>query len=168
MVATKKARTVTPKQLDNLIDRLWNQHGFGVQVNIMDIPKIYADARQAFVRAGCPKSDAVEAAITPSILESVTKYRCDMPTATNREAARLFVGVFPTCIVYADRMRELDSDYLTLARLPYRTLVLEWADVTMPPELRAAIERDAARMAARKGERFSISGNASVVLGTDH
>lgn len=81
---------------------------------------------------------------------------------------RLFIGVFPTGISYADRGRAKDGDYLPLAFLPYKSLEVEWRQrVKMPPELREEIEADVLRMQLRRGEMFKLSshGGPSVKLG---
>lgn len=71
---------------------------------------------------------------------------------------RLFIGLYPTGFVYADRVRERNGDYLTLARLPYRSLKLEWSrGVKVPLELRKEIEEHAFKMQSRAGEEIKIS-----------
>ena len=69
---------------------------------------------------------------------------------------RLFIGVYPTGLVYADRAVEVHGDYKRLAFLPYRELVLK-VEPDCPAELRAMIEADAATVIARRGERFDTS-----------
>lgn len=76
---------------------------------------------------------------------------------------RLFSGIYPTGIVYSDRKREKGGDYLRLAFLPFGSLRLEWEPVTMPVELRAAIERDAAAIVAKRGELFQVSSSGQTV-----
>jgi len=79
---------------------------------------------------------------------------------------RLSIATFPTGISYADRQRERGGDYLRVAFLPFDTLALEWSPGRHPPELRELIERDAAGVAARRGQAFQVSGaGQSVVLG---
>lgn len=78
-------------------------------------------------------------------------------------ADRLFSGVYPTGIVYADRKREKGGDYLRLAFLSFGSLQLEWEPVTMLAELRAAIERDAATIVAKRGEQFQVSSSGQTV-----
>ncbi len=76
----------------------------------------------------------------------------------------LFIGVYPTGIVYADRTRERHGDYLRLAFLPYRTLELEWEPkVRMSPELRDLIVDDAERLRARRGEDYPVSSSGQAV-----
>lgn len=80
--------------------------------------------------------------------------------------ARLFVGIFPGGIVYADRAVEQHGDYKRLAFLSFRTLEVDWSSKTIEPSLRAAIEKDVAAMQARRGERFEVSACGQyVVLG---
>lgn len=80
---------------------------------------------------------------------------------------RIFVGIFPGGIVYADRKREKHGDYARLAFLPYDTLVLK-VEKDCPPQLREAIEADAKTYQARKGERMRLDshGHASTILGS--
>lgn len=80
-----------------------------------------------------------------------------------KNADRLFAGVYPEGIVYADRSREQGGDYLRLAFLPFRSLAIEWSPVTMPAELRAQIETDAAAIIARRGEQFQVSSSGQTV-----
>jgi len=80
-------------------------------------------------------------------------------------AERLFVGVFPEGIVYADRAKEEHGDYKKIAFLPFRTLRL---DVYAPKSpLLPLIRQDAARMQARRGQQFEVSASGqTVTLGT--
>lgn len=75
---------------------------------------------------------------------------------------RLFVGVFPAGISYADRAREVAGDYRRLAFLPFGTLVLEW-EKNVPAELRKIIEIDARAIQARRGEQFQVSSSGQTV-----
>jgi len=77
--------------------------------------------------------------------------------------SRLFSGVYPTGIVYADKARERDGDYLRVAFLPFSTLQLEWAPGSHPAELRAEIERDAAQVIAQRGEQYPVSASGQTV-----
>lgn len=87
-----------------------------------------------------------------------------MPTIEKPETTeRLFCGVYPCGLVYADRARDQDGDYMRLAFLSYATLVLEWDKNTMPPELRAAILASAEAMQAKRGQQFKISACAQYV-----
>jgi hypothetical protein len=74
-----------------------------------------------------------------------------------RQPSRLFIGVYPCGLVYADREREKAGDYLRLAFLPYSSLVLEWDAEQMPDDLRQAILADAAHMETLRGQPFQIS-----------
>lgn len=71
-------------------------------------------------------------------------------------AARLFVGVFPCALVYADKGREKHGDYARLASLDYATLTLTYAP-DCPTYWRPIIAEDAKRVQARRGEDFSVS-----------
>ena len=94
-------------------------------------------------------------------------------TKINRlpDTERLFCGVQPCALVYADRGREREGDYVRLASLPYHTLALEWEkgepDKSVPASVIASIEADAKQMANRQGQRFQIAGNLTITLGHD-
>jgi hypothetical protein len=77
--------------------------------------------------------------------------------------SRIFSGVFPTGISYADRQREETGDYKRLAFLSFSTLVLE-VRPDCPHGLRTEIEADAARIQARRGEHFQVSTCGQTVL----
>lgn len=78
--------------------------------------------------------------------------------------ARLFVGVYPTGLSYADKGHEKDGDYAKVAHLSYATLELTVYDAASP--LLPLVEADAAEMKARRGEEFRISAcNQTVLLG---
>lgn len=79
---------------------------------------------------------------------------------------RLFIGVYPCGLVYADRSRERHGDYVRLGFLPYASLNL-MLEPDCPADLAALIRADAQAMRARTGERFPISSSGqSVVLGS--
>lgn len=79
---------------------------------------------------------------------------------------RLFSGIYPCGIVFADRHNERHGDYARLAFLPYRTLTVEF-ERDCPPELRAEIESDVARMNLKAGDLFEVSASGQTVrLGT--
>ncbi len=79
---------------------------------------------------------------------------------------RIFAGVYPTGILYADREREEHGDYARLGFLPFDTLDLQ-IDARCPAHLRADIEADAAPIIARRGETYQISTSGqTVTLGT--
>lgn len=75
---------------------------------------------------------------------------------------RIFCGVYPCGLVYADRSREKHGDYVRLAFLPYHTLELE-LERDCPAELRADIEASAAAMQAKRGQPFAISTTGQYV-----
>lgn len=76
---------------------------------------------------------------------------------------RLFIGVYPCGLVYADRSRERHGDYVRLAFLPYASLVLQIAP-DCPTSLRAEIEADARAMQAKRGERYEVSASGQTVI----
>lgn len=77
-------------------------------------------------------------------------------------AERIFAGIYPEGIVYADRHRERGGDYARLAFLSFGTLKLE-IEKDCPEELRPRIVADAERIQARKGERFQISTSGQTI-----
>lgn len=91
--------------------------------------------------------------------EPVAASSASTPSASDR----LFMGVYPCGIVYSDRSREEAGDYVKLGFLPYDTLSLELRP-GVPEDLRALIEADAAKMAARAGQHFQISSSGQTVM----
>ena len=75
---------------------------------------------------------------------------------------RVFVGIFPCGIGYADLAVEEHGDYKKLAFLPYRTLELEC--YTKHAGMRKFIEEHARTVIARKGEQFEVSACGQTVL----
>ena len=69
---------------------------------------------------------------------------------------RLFIGIFPGGIVYADRHHEQYGDYKHVAFLPYDTLRLD-VKKDCPQELLAEVKAHAATLQARRGQLFRIS-----------
>jgi hypothetical protein len=89
-----------------------------------------------------------------------------LPTSSANAAQRVFIGVFPGGISYADRLRERDGDYARLAFLPYDTLKLA-LEKDCPYHLRPFIEASARAIQQRRGESFQLSQcNQTVILGT--
>jgi hypothetical protein len=79
---------------------------------------------------------------------------------------RIFAGIYPMGIVYADRQREAHGDYKRLAFLAFSTLVLE-VQPDCPPALRTEIEADAVRIQAMSGQAFQVStAGQTVTLGS--
>jgi hypothetical protein len=76
---------------------------------------------------------------------------------------RLFIGVFPAGISYADRERIRAGDYARLAFLSYATLVLD-VEPDCPEYLRKEIEGHAATLQARRGEHYEVSAAGQMVL----
>lgn len=76
---------------------------------------------------------------------------------------RIFVGVYPAGIVYADRSREVKGDYSRLAFLPYDTLKLEIED-SCPGELEEEIKRDARTIQCQVGQHYRTSTTGNEVL----
>lgn len=75
--------------------------------------------------------------------------------------SRLFAGIYPCGIVYADRSNEEAGDYKRVAFLVFRTLELEVSDPRSP--LLPMVRTDAAEIQARRGELFEVSGAGQTV-----
>jgi hypothetical protein len=76
----------------------------------------------------------------------------------------IFIGLYPTGIVYANRTREENGDYKKLGYMNYKTLVLELRP-NCPADLAELIKADAATVQAKRGQSYEIAGNMSVILG---
>jgi hypothetical protein len=85
------------------------------------------------------------------------------PGNSGQVESRLFIGVFPAGISYADRTVERHGDYKRLAFLSYATLRLV-IETDCPKGLRPAIVAHAATLQARKGEQFEVSTCGQTVL----
>ena len=75
---------------------------------------------------------------------------------------RLFSGVYPTGIVYADREMEEHGDHKRLAFLSFSTLELD-VKLDCPEDLRKRIEDDASEMQSSRGENYQISTSGQTV-----
>jgi hypothetical protein len=75
---------------------------------------------------------------------------------------RLFIGIFPAGIVYADRTTEKQGDYKRLAFLDYATLT-RFLEDDCPPDLRSRIIADAATLQLRRGRSFTIASSGQTV-----
>jgi hypothetical protein len=78
-------------------------------------------------------------------------------------ADRLFIGVMPTGFSYADKQRERHGDYMSIARLPFSTLELEWSPGPHPAELRKLVEQHAAGIVKRRGQEYQVSTSGQTV-----
>ena len=76
---------------------------------------------------------------------------------------RLFAGIYPCGIVYADKGREIGGDYAKLAFLPFGKLVLD-VEKNCPAIMREIIEKDSAKIIAKKGKHYQISTSGQTVL----
>ncbi len=74
---------------------------------------------------------------------------------------RLFAGLYPCGIVYADRGIEEHGDYKKIAFLPYDTLKLEVYAPESP--LMTSINADVSKY--QKGQSLQIAGNCTIILG---
>lgn len=75
---------------------------------------------------------------------------------------RLFIGLFPAGIVYCDTSREEAGDYKRIAFMSYAKLDLEIDDPKS--DLLGLIREAAAKIQARRGESFVVSGCGQTVL----
>jgi hypothetical protein len=82
---------------------------------------------------------------------------------TEPEPDRLFIGLYPEGIVYADRKIEEHGDYRQVAFLPYSTLVFQPHKVA-DKDLLDQAKRHAATIQAKRGERFQISSCGQYVI----
>lgn len=73
---------------------------------------------------------------------------------------RLFIGIFPTGISYADKYYEAHGDYKRLAFLSYATLTLE-IEPDCPEPLKQEIEEHA--KAFNQGDEFQISTSGQTI-----
>lgn len=76
---------------------------------------------------------------------------------------RLFIGVYPTGIIYADKARDVRGDFARLAYLNFDTLTLQ-VENHCPDDLRSRIEADAQALQAKRGEEYRISSAGQTVL----
>lgn len=82
---------------------------------------------------------------------------------SQRDGDRLFIGVYSTGISYADKQREQHGDYAKCAFLDFETLTLKFYP-GCPASLKKEIERDAAKIQARRGESYPVSGSGHTVI----
>ena len=80
---------------------------------------------------------------------------------------RLFIGVYPTGLVYADRQVQVAGDYKRLATLNYQTLILE-TEPDCPKNLAAQIDKNAEEFINKwEGKQFPISNNQTTLIGAE-
>ena len=87
---------------------------------------------------------------------------------TKQEAIkRLFVGVTATGVVYCDKSREENRDYLVIARVFFDTLILEWVNKeTTPENMLELIRVSATDLQSKRGQEYKISASGqSIILG---
>jgi hypothetical protein len=75
---------------------------------------------------------------------------------------RIHRGYYPCAVVWWDNGREKNGDYLTLAMMSYRTLVLKF-EKECNPEAREIITQQAKEYKA--GNPLQIAGNCTITLG---
>jgi hypothetical protein len=81
----------------------------------------------------------------------------------SRPQDRLFIGYYPTGIVYADIGREEHGDYKRVAFLSYKTLIFEPA-IGANKLLIEEAKSHAALIQARKGEPMTVTSSGQTVL----
>lgn len=78
---------------------------------------------------------------------------------------RLFIGLYPAGVVYADTKVEVAGDYKRLAFLSYGHLKLE-IEPGVPPELERQILKSAKKIQSLNGQQYQISTcNQTALLG---
>lgn len=97
----------------------------------------------------------------------MTIVKDDLTPCTDRNDSilqqdRLFIGVYPTGIAYADKQNKVNGDYQRLAFLRFATLELV-IEGFCPTELESRIRSHAALLQAKQGEAFSISAAGQTV-----
>lgn len=85
------------------------------------------------------------------------------PETRRAYADRLFIGMYPEGVVYADRKREEHGDYRQLAFQSYRTGAIEWAKGRVHPAFRELIEEDAATRPAGTVVRVDTAGHTRTI-----
>lgn len=83
--------------------------------------------------------------------------------ASGGRTPRLFIGVYPGGMVYADRHKERDGDYARVAFLPWDTLEVE-VDKRADPELVRQALAHATLLARKSGQAFAIDASGHHVL----
>lgn len=96
-------------------------------------------------------------------------YLCGQPTRMEMTMknfpdlkSRLFAGVFPAGISWADKAHEENGDYKRVAFLSYETLKLDVHNPRSP--LLPMVREEAAKIQARRGEHFQVSTCGQTVL----
>ena len=69
------ARTLGTKQIDSLISSIYYPNCSGIQIDILDIPKVFAVGRAAYKGASNWTPDAQRAAMTTAIVDFVQTIR---------------------------------------------------------------------------------------------
>lgn len=78
----------------------------------------------------------------------------------------LFAGCYPTGIVYADKRREKNGDYVRVGYISYKTLKLE-LEPKCPKDLTDRIRAAHAELMRKRGQPFHIAGNMTIKLGVE-
>ena len=108
------------------------------------------------------QAKADEWAVTARNLEHLAN---NQPHLCRDKGPRLFSGIYPCGIVYADRHREVNGDYKRAGFLSYATLELK-IEEDCPAELAEEIRKDAAVLQAKRGQEYEISTcGQTVILG---
>jgi len=128
---------------------------------------VYCTKCSAKRKSGGTPCRKLTRAETKRLAEGQTISWQSRPAEPEPEVDPLFIGVFSTGLVYADRTVEVHGDYKRLAFLCFATLKLE-----EQPDIRAdlveSIRKHAAKVQARRGEQYVVSGcGQTVLLGDD-
>ena len=75
---------------------------------------------------------------------------------------RIFSGVYPTGIIWADRFNEEHGDYKRLAYLNFKTLELQ-IEKSCPKDLISFIQADAKLIQDKKGENYQVSTSGQFI-----
>ena len=112
--------------------------------------------------------DVMQEDTHPEARARLKEYRENQPQAPARLITRrekvdsLFIGVYPTGIIYADRTHK-NGDYKRLGFLSFSTLNLS-INAECSPELRTRIKEDARKIQARRGQKYYIDTSENFVI----
>lgn len=115
---------------------------------------------------GLGSEDAYFAEVERKAIEALREKR---PRSNPKKGARpidvkgrLFIGVFPTGIGYADTGREEHGDYKKLAFLPFSSLTLQFYPGAAA--FKSAIQRHAKTIQAKRGQDYAVDSVGHTVL----
>ena len=84
---------------------------------------------------------------------------------TKHEAIkRFFVGIQATGVVYCDKAREENNDYLAIARVFFDTLELKWYNKETTPEAMLELIRVSSMdLQSRCGQEYQVSASGQTI-----